>query len=108
MTVCFFERTICSIIQQNGHFYKSILPLPPMRVVGSIPHPEIKITIFQWNNRFLLKLEWGLFEQTYKIDEYEFNSDEEVKTILTPDFLEEALSRFQEMAKSLQKATSNL
>ncbi len=79
-----------------------------MRVVGEIPHPEIKITIFHWNNRFLLKLEWGLFEQTYKVDEYEFTSDEEVKTILTPDFLQTALSCFQEMAKSLQKATSNL
>jgi len=79
-----------------------------MRVVGEIPHPEIKITIFHWNNRFLLKLEWGPFEQTYKVDEYEFTSDEEVKTILNPDFLQEALSRFQEMAKSLQKATSNM
>ncbi|NOS94126.1 MAG: hypothetical protein HOP30_19590 [Cyclobacteriaceae bacterium] len=79
-----------------------------MRVVGEIPHPEIKITIFHWNNRFLLKLEWGSFEQTYKVDEYEFTSDEEVKSILTPDFLQEAVSRFEEMAKSLQKATSNL
>ncbi len=76
-----------------------------MRVVGEIPHPEIKITIFHWNNRFLLKLEWGPFEQTYKVDEYEFSSDEEVKTILTDEFLNEAGTRFQEMAKSLQKAT---
>lgn len=79
-----------------------------MRVVGEIPHPEIKITIFHWNNRFLLKLEWGPFEQTFKVDEYEFTSDEEVKTIINDEFLKEALIRFQEMAKSLQKATQNL
>ena len=79
-----------------------------MRVVGEIPHPEIKITIFHWNNRFLLKLEWGPFEQTYKVEEYEFTSDNEVKAILNDEFLKEVLTRFQEMAKSLQKATQNL
>ncbi len=79
-----------------------------MRVVGEIPHPEIKITIFHWNNRFLLKLEWGPFEQTYKVEEYEFTSDSEVKALLTNEFLKEAVTRFQEMAKSLQKATQNL
>jgi hypothetical protein len=79
-----------------------------MRVVGEIPHPEIKITIFHWNNRFLLKLEWGAFEQTFKVDEYEFSSDEEIKAILTPEFLQQATTRFEEMAKSLQNATLNL
>lgn len=79
-----------------------------MRVVAEIPHPEIKITIFHWNNRFLLKLEWGPFEQTYKVEEYEFTSDNEVKAILNDEFLKEVLTRFQEMAKSLQKATQNL
>ncbi len=79
-----------------------------MRVVGEIAHPEIKITIFHWNNRFLLKLEWGAFEQTFKVDEYEFGSDEEIKAILTPEFLQQATARFEEMAKSLQNATLNL
>jgi hypothetical protein len=79
-----------------------------MRVIGEIPHPEIKITIFHWNNRYLIKLEWGPFEQTFKIEEYDLSSESEVATILTDAFLEDALTRFVEMAKSLQKATSHL
>lgn len=79
-----------------------------MRVVGEIPHPEMKITIFHWNNRYLIKLEWGPFEQTFKIEEYDLTSEKEVNQIVNEVFLNEALARFSEMAKSLQKATSHL
>jgi hypothetical protein len=79
-----------------------------MRVVGEIPHPEMKITIFHWNNRYLIKLEWGPFEQTFKIEEYDLTSETEVNQIVSELFLNEALARFSEMAKSLQKATSHL
>ncbi len=79
-----------------------------MRVVGEIPHPEMKITIFHWNNRYLIKLEWGPFEQTFKIEEYDLTAEAEVNEIVNALFLNEAQARFAEMAKSLQKATSHL
>src|SRR4051812_23403732 len=50
-----------------------------MRVVGEIPHSDCKITIFHWNNRYLIKLERGPFEQTFKIQEYDLTSEEEVR-----------------------------
>jgi hypothetical protein len=75
-----------------------------MRVVSEIAHPELKITIFHWNNRYLIKLEAGLFEQTYKIQEYDVDSEEEVKKLVDPEFIKSAIDRFNQMAESLHNA----
>lgn len=37
-----------------------------MRIAGYIDHPVLKITIFQMDNRFSVKLETPRHEQTYK------------------------------------------
>ena len=79
-----------------------------MRVVGEIPHPELKITIFHWNNRYLIKLEAGLFEQTFKIHEYDVASEEEVKKIVDEAFITSAINRFNEMAQSLHTSMKNI
>lgn len=76
-----------------------------MRVVGEIAHPDVKITIFHWNNRYLIKLEAGPFEQTFKIEEYDLASEEEVRKIVSEEFIQQSIVRFSEMAKSLQQAT---
>lgn len=77
-----------------------------MRVVSEIVHPELKITIFHWNNRYLIKFEAGLFEQTYKIQEYDVDSEEDVKKLVTDDFIRGVMERFNQMAGSLQQALS--
>ncbi|MFA5246237.1 MAG: hypothetical protein WC380_13120, partial [Pedobacter sp.] len=40
-----------------------------MRIIAELPHPECKITIFSMNQKFIIKLEKGVFEQVYKISE---------------------------------------
>jgi hypothetical protein len=75
-----------------------------MRVVSEIPHPEFKITLFAWNNRYLIKLEQGLLEQTYKVSETDVAGDEDVLTLLDDEFLREAGRRFHEMSRSLGEA----
>ncbi len=77
-----------------------------MRVVREIPHPQIKITIFHWNNRYLIKLEAGSFEQTYKISEFDVTSEEEVMALLDDDFMAQALTRFNQMAESLTQTVN--
>jgi predicted secreted protein len=79
-----------------------------MRVVGEIAHPEIKITIFHWNNRYLIKLEAGPFEQTFKMEEYDLTLEEDVKKVVSEEFIQQAIGRFNEMAKSLREATEFL
>jgi hypothetical protein len=75
-----------------------------MRVVTEIAHPEIKITIFHWNNRYLIKLEAGAFEQTYKIQEYDIDSEKEVIKLINDEFIKSAINRFNQMADSLHQA----
>ena len=75
-----------------------------MRVVTEIAHPELKITIFHWNNRYLIKFEAGLFEQTYKIHEYDVDSEEEVKKLVTDEFIQGTIGRFNQMAESLNES----
>jgi hypothetical protein len=75
-----------------------------MRVVGEIPHPDCKITIFHWNNRYLLKLEAGFFEQTFKVSEYDIASEEDLKKILSEDFMSKAIERFNDMSFSLRSS----
>ncbi len=79
-----------------------------MRVVGEIPHSDCKITIFHWNNRYLIKLEQGPFEQTFKIQEYDLSSEEEVKQVVSEEFIQSALRRFEAMAHSLGDALSKV
>ena len=77
-----------------------------MRVIGEVPNPHCKITIFQWNNRYLIKMEQGPFEQTFKIQEFDLTSEAEINRILTDEFIHEALQRFELMRQSLDDAMS--
>ncbi|ALI99548.1 hypothetical protein [Rufibacter tibetensis] len=73
-----------------------------MRVVADIPHPEIKITLLAWNGKYLIKLELGPFEQTYKVSEMEVTGgDEEVKKWLDEPFLQSSIELFLAMRKNL-------
>jgi hypothetical protein len=75
-----------------------------MRVIKEIPYANFKITIFQWNGKYLIKIESGLLEQTFKINELDTTSEDDVIDLLDEPFLEEALNRFLEMSKSLNKS----
>ncbi|WP_276374357.1 hypothetical protein [Chryseolinea sp. H1M3-3] len=75
-----------------------------MRVVGEIPHEVCKITLFAWNNRYLIKLEHGLLEQTYKVNQFDITSEADLYKIVDKSFIDDALNRFGEMDKTLQLA----
>ncbi len=79
-----------------------------MRVVGEIEHPDCKITIFHWNNKYLIKLEMGPFEQTFKLNEFDISSETELRKIVDEDFIDEAMARFADMSRSLSEATDEI
>jgi hypothetical protein len=80
-----------------------------MRVVAEIPHQNLKVTIFSWNSKYLIKLEKGMYEQTYKISEMDVNGDEEIKLIATDAvFISEAMERFKEMNKGLNESLNRI
>jgi hypothetical protein len=75
-----------------------------MRLVREIAHPDCKITIFSWNNRYLIKLEQGLLEQTFKVPETDVTSEEELLSVIDAEFLQQAGNRFDDMGQSLYEA----
>ena len=75
-----------------------------MRIVGEIPHNVCKITLFSWNNRYLIKLEYGLLEQTYKVNQFDIAQEVDLFKIVNESFIQEAINRFGEMDKSLRIA----
>lgn len=79
-----------------------------MRIIGEIPHPDCRITLFHWNNRYIIKLEKDYLEQTFKIDQFELSSEKDLSAIVNAEFIKEALARFQAMDQSLRKPLNNL
>lgn len=69
-----------------------------MRIVATIPHPEMRVSIFQMNQKYILKLEWGPLEQSFKWDEYDFAGLEDFTTSVTnSNLFENSMLRFRQM-----------
>ena len=68
-----------------------------MRVVGRIPHPSITITIFEYNEKYTLKLEAGPMEQSYKITVDQIGNLGNFQKLADSQFLNECLEHFNAM-----------
>jgi hypothetical protein len=76
-----------------------------MRTIAELPHPDCKITIFSMNQKYLIKLEKGAFEQTYKLSELDVtNGVNGVFQLLDETFLTSAVQRFKEMRDDFNAA----
>lgn len=79
-----------------------------MRVIADIPHPRYKIQIFLYNAKYLVKIELGQFEQTFKIAESDVEGGvEEVKRMVTDQLLRNSLERFLSMRTDWEEAFKN-
>ena len=59
-----------------------------MRNLGEIMHPTCKISLFSFNQKFIVKFEHGPVEQTLKFDHLEFDRGEaELRERLTEEFI---------------------
>ena len=74
-----------------------------MRIVGSIPHQSMTISIFQMNDKFQVKFEAGPMEQTFKFLLADVKSLDNLKTLINEEFIESTRQRFNEMFLQLKK-----
>lgn len=77
-----------------------------MRIIDTIPHPSITISIFQMNDKFIVKFEAGPMEQAFKFDNADVKGVENLKKIITPEFIEEVRKRFNEMFLQMKNLKS--
>jgi len=68
-----------------------------MRFVQDIPHPQFRIGLYAWNGKYIVKIEAGPYEQTYKINEMDLSDPDAVPAMLDVPFLSRVAQRFQEM-----------
>lgn len=75
-----------------------------MRLVKDIPHQQYKIQIFQYNGKYIVKIELGQFEQTFKIGDTDVFGVEDVEKMITQELLINTLHRFVQMRSDWEEA----
>ncbi|WPR76812.1 hypothetical protein [Algoriphagus sp. NG3] len=79
-----------------------------MRVVKEFSQEDIRISIFSWNNKYIIKFELGPMEQTFKLPETDVLDENDLKAFWTGDFFEKVKLRFKEMGQSFRAEVENL
>ena len=76
-----------------------------MRVIAELPHPDMKITIMSMNQKFIVKMEKGPFEQIFKVPEMDLTDGvNSVFELLDEEFLAKVSARFKEMGSDFKAA----
>ena len=75
-----------------------------MRIKSTIPHPQLKISIFLYNEKYIIELEAGQYKQAFKISADSVDGPEGVKALLTPELLDNCLNRFASMHGDFKKS----
>lgn len=67
-----------------------------MRIIAELPHPDCKITLFNMNQKYIVKFEQGTLEQSYKLSELDLTGGgaNEIFQILDEEFIGTVVSRF--------------
>jgi hypothetical protein len=75
-----------------------------MRIIAELPHPDFKISILFMNDKYIVKVEQGTLEQTYKIAESDLTDGvNSVFEILDDEFLKTVLARFHQMRSDFKE-----
>lgn len=77
-----------------------------MRIIAELPHPECKITLFNMNNKYIIKFEQGQLEQSYKLSELDLSGGgvNEIFQIIDEEFMNTVVDRFKTMRSDFSLA----
>ncbi|MFM7299931.1 MAG: hypothetical protein ACKO1R_02205 [Crocinitomicaceae bacterium] len=68
-----------------------------MRLIKQIPHDRFLIQLHQYNDKYIVKIELGMFEQLYKIHVQEVESLDKLENQIINNLLPNAFQRFLAM-----------
>lgn len=85
---------------------KPLILILLMRVIAELPHPECKITLFNMNQKYIVKFEQGTFEQSYKLSELDLTGGgaNEIFQLLDETFIATVVDRFKTMRSDFSAA----
>ncbi len=72
-----------------------------MKQLKQFSEGSLNVTLFEWNQKFILKFEENQLEQTYKISELEYSEAEVWELAQSQEFLRSVKKRFEEMYSDL-------
>ena len=75
-----------------------------MRYISDIPNDFFKISLYTWSGKYIVKIEAGPYEQTYKVSELDFGgTEEDIRAAFANEaFLKTIADRFQQMHADFQ------
>ena len=79
-----------------------------MRVVKEFIQEDIRISVFSWNNKYIVKFELGPMEQTFKIPETDVIEEVDLEVFWAGVFFDKVKMRFKEMGESFRAEVENL
>ncbi|MFM7472737.1 MAG: hypothetical protein ACKO00_02320 [Crocinitomicaceae bacterium] len=68
-----------------------------MRLIKQIPHDRFLIQLHQYNDKYIVKIELGMFEQLYKIHVQEVDNLDKLENQIINNLLPNAFQRFLAM-----------
>lgn len=77
-----------------------------MRIIAELPHPNCKITLFNMNQKYIVKFEQGQLEQSFKLSELDLTGGgvNEIFQILDEEFITTIIERFKTMRNDFSAA----
>ena len=77
-----------------------------MRIIAELPHPNCKISLFNMNQKYIIKFEQGTLEQSYKLSELDLTGGgvNEIFQILDDEFINTVIERFSLMRTNFAQA----
>ena len=73
-----------------------------MRIVSDFYREDLKISIFDFDLKYVIKFEFRGLEQTFKVDKLEFKDIKELENKLDKKFLKVIRNRFESMSDDLK------
>ena len=73
-----------------------------MRIARDFYREDIKISIFDFDLKYVIKFEFRGLEQTFKVDKLEFKDTTELENKIDNKFLKVVRNRFESMSNDLK------
>lgn len=75
-----------------------------MHFIKEIPHPNMRISLFEWNSKYILKFETPHLEQSYKFSVLDVGGQKEIEELATSSsFQTFVITTFQQMYAEMGK-----
>lgn len=79
-----------------------------MRVVKEFIKEDVRISVFSWNNKYIVKYELGPMEQTFKLSEMDVLDEGDLVAFWEGEFFDLVNTRFAEMGKTFRNLVDTL